>query len=135
MIGAVRLTVCLLYFHARRLIKMLLLIMIIMLMMIMMLLRDKTFSLSCRAESINLRSAFVLEPKDGQTKQRQRLFPIFVSALRAAPFLYFLCISLLYFYGTFSTFFVHCCVPLRSSISLLYLLYYIYYWTFMFACI
>ena len=46
----------------------------------------------------------MLEPKDGQTKQRQRLFPIFVSALRAALFLYFFCISLLYFYGTFSTF-------------------------------
>ena len=46
----------------------------------------------------------MLDAKDGQTKQRQRLFPIFVSALRAAPFLYFLCISLLYFYGTFSTF-------------------------------
>ena len=87
----------------------------------------------------------MLEPKDGQTKQRQRLFPIFVSALRAALFLYFFCISLLYFYVTFLHFCLHCYVPFRSSISLHTMFtiskivfkhcMYFYYGTFMFACV
>ena len=102
-------------------IKMLFLIMIIILMMIMMLLRDKTFSLSCRVDK--LKECFCVRVERWSDQAAPTVISDICVCTACCSFpvfpLYFFIVFLWHF---FDIFVCNSVCPLRSSISLLYLL-------------
>ena len=127
--------------------------MIIVLMMIMMLLRDKTFSFSCRVDK--LKECFCVRAERWSDQAAPTVISDICVCTACCPFpvflLYFFIVFLWYFFDIFVCtvvcpfvpvfLYILCLLSLRQSLSnaakciVVTLSMYFYYWTFMFACI